>query len=66
MLRGIYEILKRCERSDEWQTERDRVIGLLQKGLQGDAKLNDSDLKFELTRVDTLREKNRGLEEQLQ
>jgi hypothetical protein len=58
-------MLKRCERPEEYQVEKDKIIQYVSRNITSaevSQKLTyDFDFKFELSRVDTLRERVKGL-----
>lgn len=62
-------MLRRCDKPEEYLIEKEKILQSLQKNIivsENNHKINcQFDLKFELSRIDTLKEKNKGLEEEI-
>lgn len=58
-------MLKRCDKPEDYQIEKDKIIQFVNKNItnsESQNKINcQFDLKFELSRVDTLKEKIKSL-----
>jgi len=56
-------MLGKCDKQDEYLAERDRILQFLQKNVvnsDNSGKINcEFDLKFDGSRIDTLKEKNK-------
>jgi hypothetical protein len=68
-LRSLMEMLRRCDKPEEYLVEKDKILGLLGRNLSqvDTSKLGyDFDFKFEFSRVDTLKEKIRALEREVE
>ena len=65
-LKNILEMLSRCDKPEEYLQERDKIFNLITKNMnqaESSQKITfDFDFKFQLSRVDTLKEKIRALE----
>lgn len=62
-LKHLFDMLGKCDKQDEYLAERDRILQFLQKNVvnsDNSGKINcEFDLKFDGSRIDTLKEKNK-------
>lgn len=69
-LKGLAQMLKRCDTIEEYQLEKQKIVQFISKNisnLQGVSKIAcDFDFKFQLSRIDTLKEKVKSLESEVE